>query len=271
MKMIAQRMTALVPLAASAAMPIFAIASEAPSEAKLRRFINISATYFDLPPFGDPAWGNNTIESRFLFSFLPKIKELEMAKDMPPVHAIPTIVLNHKLTGNESWSLRSSSSFGAIIPGSEKLIGVKSTPRQWLMNLGLTSEWSLTNVDLYASAQAQYVRTRVSGIEKPFPSNIETESEVGFASLGARSKEIPFWGAFSIGRKKTFIKIYTQGQTLLDTNDTLQDAPFPAILEGAMGWYQKDWGIHAGIGEVFIPERLYMPRIFVGILHEFER
>jgi hypothetical protein len=266
-----QQKIVIVTLAARAAMPFHAIASEAPSEAKIRRFINISATYFDLPPFGDPAWGNSTIESRFLFSFLPKVEELEMSKDMPPIHAIPTIIVNQRITGNEAWNLRISSSFGAIIPGSEKLIGVKSSPRQWLMNLGLASEWSLANVDLYASAQAQYVRTRITGIEKPFPSNIETQSEVGFASLGARSRKIPFWGSFSIGKKKTFIDISAQNQTLLDTTDTLQDAPFPAILEGAMGWYQKDWGVHAGIGEVFIPERLYMPRIFVGILHEFER
>ncbi len=240
------------------------------SEAKLKRLINISATYFDLPPFGEPAWGNRSIEPRFLFSFLPSIEELDLSKDMPPVHAIPSLNLNHRLTYGERWALRGSSVMAAVIPGSEKLIGVKSTPRQWLFNLGTTLEWRFNDFDAYAQLQAQYVNTIVSGVEHPLPSTILTTSKVTFATIGARSSRLPFWGSFSIGAKQTHIEISTQNRTILHYTDSLGDSPFPFIAEVAMGWWQKDWNLHVGIGEVFIPERLYMPRIFVGYLYEFE-
>jgi len=240
------------------------------SEAKLKRLINISATYFDLPPFGDAALVNSSIEPRFLFSFLPSIEELNLSKDMPPVHGIPSFVFNHRLTYGERWTLRGSSSIGAVIPGSEKLIGVKSTPRQWLVNLGTTFEWRFENFDAYAQVQAQYVNTRVSGVEHPLPSTILTQSKVTFGTIGARSSLLPFWGSFSLGAKQTHINISTQNQVILHATDNLDDSPFPVIAEAAMGWWHKDWNLHAGIGEVFIPERLYMPRIFVGYLYEFE-
>lgn len=240
------------------------------SETKLKRLINISATYFDLPPFGDAAWGSTSIEPRFLFSFLPTIKELDLSKDSPPVHGIPSLVLTHRLASGDRWLLRGSSTIGAVIPGSEKLIGIKSKPRQWLVNLGTTFEWSFSDFEAYTQIQAQYVSTRVTGVENPLPSTIATQSHVSFATIGARSARLPFWGSFSLGSKKTHINIATQGQTILDFNDTLSDSPFPFIAEAAMGWWQKDWNLHAGIGEVFIPERLYMPRIFVGYLYEFE-
>ncbi len=247
-----------------AALVVAGLAFAAPSEVsqeKVVRVIRVSGAYFDLPPPSEPLLASPEFSLGSLVSFLPKIKEPDLVQDMPSLHGIPQLRSSFPLTRVGEMTVVQSVTAGTLIPGLERLFGVTAKPRQWLIGttVGLLRKGTVTHGGVFAGVQ--HVRTSISGVEFPLPSDIVTASSLIFVGASGELNELPLWMGFSVGKKSTDIVVKSGDQVLLADNDTLSDSSFRGWLEGSAGYRFADLGLTLGLSELWVPDRLLMLRL----------
>lgn len=252
----------LLSAVAIVASPLFArAASDTVSQEKVVRVIRVSGAYFDLVPPSEPLVDTTEFTLGSMISFLPKIDEPDLIQDMPSVHGIPLLRSSFRLTRVGDCSVVQSVTAGTLISGLERLFGVTAKPRQWLLgtSVGLLRPGTITHGGVFAGIQ--HVRTSISGVEFPVPSDIVTASSLIFAGVSAELNEVPFWIGATVGKKSTDIVVKSDDQVLLADTDTLSDSSMGEWLEGSAGYTFREMGLSVGISELWVPDRLLMLRV----------
>lgn len=234
----------------------------------LDRIVNISAAYLDVTPVGDPLASRQGFSGDLVtvLSFLPPLPSNDAVRDIPPLHGIPIL--------RGGWGGRPAGWLGlgirvwggTLIPGMHRIVKFDGTPRQWLAggSVALFGE-GLGAFVPYAGFGFQYVESGVDGIRNPVPSDVETTSRLPHAEFGLEMTRWHLWVGAVVARKDTFIRVVSaDGEVLVNARDRLGDARFPTVLQLSLG-YRGMEGVVVGLSEVWVPSRLYMPRLIFGM------
>ncbi len=241
----------------------FSIANaETVVEKKVHRVIQVSAAYFDLNPWNEPQDPQFRVSLKTPFSFLPKIPDKEFEQNMPFVHAIPVVVLNNSLWSNDAFRWTVGSWFGTLIPGIEHIVGVKASPRQWLVGGSTQVQHIVQNYKLWSELGLQTARTHVSGIEKPIRSEIETQSLLQWFGVGIKHQPLGLWMSGTLGLKDTNVNVAGEEDVSLHEHDRLSDSQFPFWMVASVGLDCDHWQF--AFSEVWLPLRLTMPRVMIS-------
>jgi hypothetical protein len=245
-------------------------------EQQAERLQNVSAALLDsmpvsiLPPNGLSvgAWG--------ALSFLPEVNPRVGGKSekvpSSPVHAVPQLQLAYgqslavvSVTGR-LWA-------GYLPPGLEGLMGIDAELSQWTVGGAVGSTLPLPTPP-FIGRPALELGLQTSGakltgaITEPKAKDKFTSSgRILYMSLGLQPKDFGLHAALVVATRKvdsTFV--VSSSRTELSLVDELEDASFPMVLQGQLGW-RFPLGITAGVAQLWVPSRLAMPRLFASYDH----
>ncbi|MCA2958679.1 MAG: hypothetical protein IOD12_00410, partial [Silvanigrellales bacterium] len=97
----------------------------------------------------------------------------------------------------------------------------------------------------------------------------DSSTRVIHLSLGMLHKESRLYAALLMGHKSTTSKLFIkEDDTELSLDDTLSDAKVPLLAQSTVGWVSP-FGMNAALSFLYVPNRLFMPRLSLGYVHTF--
>lgn len=269
----------LVPVAvlAGLAYETSAIASGVTWEEQAERLQNVSATLLDGVPISLVMPSGLFVSGGGAFSFLPEVNPQVGAKkeQVPssPVHGIPTLQVSYGLdltavrVGSRVWA-------GYLPAGAEGLFGVDAELSQWSVGGSIAAGFAMLLPPLVGGPALelgwQKSSAAVSGAitAKNAQDEFDAETQIFYVSLGLHPRTIGLHAAVMFGSKETksTFKIPADS-TRLALTDELSDASFPYLTQVQVGWKMPP-GIIVGLAELWVPERLTMPRLFAQLDYE---
>lgn len=242
---------------------------------KIARVVEISGAFFDLPPLSSPIikLPAPQFDLSVVLSFLPKINSALTNDKAPGFHGIPMIGISSQIVDleeNNLWPLGGTIStrnwFGTLIPGMAHLVDLDGSPSQWL--LGTLLGWGREGTTMGQSLQLgiQHAKTKVSGIQHPIPSSLAVNSTLIFLSGDVAITALNSWVGATIAHKTTSVLIETSRGPLFSLTDELKGVRIPFVLEAHAGVTVPSWNTRIALSEVWVPERLIMPRAMFSIL-----
>lgn len=246
-------------------------------EQQAERLQNVSAALLDGVPFSFVMPGGFYVSAGGAFSLLPEVNPRVGGKteQVPssPVHGIPTLQLSYGLdltaarVGTRLWA-------GYLPPGAEGLFGVEAELNQWSVGGAVSAGFAFPLPPLIGAPaielgwQRSVASVRGAITEKHAHDKFDTETQIFFLSLGLHPSTIGLHAAVLFGMKETQSTFeIPSDSTKLALTDTLSDTAFPLLSQVQLGWRMPP-GITVGLAELWVPERLAMPRVFVQLDYE---
>jgi len=244
----------------------------------LERIIKISGAFLDNTPFHQPLLGGQILGTSFLFSFLPSLENKDLKNSTPNFHAIPVFYYETSYSLFSSTSFYTRTTLGLSIPGSEKIVGIKEKPSQWLLGAMGSFHYEANPFLFWVTTGFQFSKSTIKGVEstlegipEPMESIVDSQTSLFSVALGVLWNHSLFsfikpYTSLAIHSKHTQTSIEIQGETKFTPSqeDDLQDTPFPFSTSFEIGGYLFEDKMFIAFQELFIFERLYMPRIMIG-------
>lgn len=185
-----------------------------------------------------------------------------------PVHTVPMIQLGYGL-GLSALAQGTARVWGGYLPsGLEGVFGVKAELSQWAVGAALGVKMGLGLPpfvgDLGAEMGMQLTSASLSGaITEPEANDeFETDSRILFLALGLHPEHMGLHAAFLVASKQTTSRfVVSSSRTELEVTDKLSDASPPLVMQAQIG-AKLPFGLTLGFAELWVPERLLMPRLF---------
>lgn len=243
-------------------------------EQQAERLQNVSATLLDAMPMGEPVNFPLSVQVKAIVSFLPKTNPKVGAKSekvpSAPVHTVPTLQVGvqpfkglEKIVGAQVWA-------GYLPSGGESLFGIKAKLSQWLLGGALVTGGSLANgIEFYLPIGFQVGQANLKGaITEPHSTDVFTsKTTLLYLAPGVKLPALSAWANVMVARKSTHSQFsIPSDDTNLTLDDTLADASVPAAIQVSVGWMHAS-GVQIGLSEVWVPNRLNMPRLLLAYDH----
>lgn len=269
----------LVPLAVlvGLAQETRAFADGVTWEEQAERLQNVSASLLDGVPVSLVMPGGLYVSAGGAFSFLPEVNPRVGGKKekvpSSPVHGIPTLQVSYGLdltavrVGARVWG-------GYLPAGAEGVFGIEAELNQWSAGAALAAGFAIPlppfvggpAVELGWQKSSAAVRGAITA--KHAKDTFDTETQIVYASLGLHPRTIGLHAAVMLGIKETKSTFEIPADsTKLALTDDLSDTGFPYLTQVQVGWRMPP-GIMVGLAELWVPERLAMPRLFAQLDYE---
>ncbi len=232
-------------------------------EQQAQRLQDINASFLDAAPIVQPQSMGKGLKFHLPISLLPKVNTTIGSKSekvpTSPIHTIPILSLFY---GQGGWSV---DIWGGFLPtGAEKIMGLSSSVTEFLGGLKGSYSFVLSNdIQTELSLGAQYSQADVEGgiTEIDAKDSFKTQSTLFYSGFSFIYSHV-CWASLSLGIKKTKSTLdIPSDQAHLVTTDTLSDSTIPLYTTIMAGLTYNSWKV--GIGEHYVPLRLWMPKAFI--------
>lgn len=254
------------------AVPGSAYASEGVTwEEQAERLQNVSATLIDGAPISwIPAEGW-TLSAGAGLSLLPETNPTVGAKSekvpASPAHAIPQVGVGYGL-GFGVADLGARAWFGYLPSGVEQLVGIDAQMSQSAFGIAAGARFGLSILPFVGAPGVemgwQSASAEVQGAITAEDANdtFLVDSQLLFFGVGVYPESFGLHLAVVLGTKSTESSFeIPSDNTKLELDDDLSDAPLPLWLQFQAGW-KFPFGLSVGLAEIWVPDRVLMPRIF---------
>jgi len=232
-------------------------------EQQAQRLQDINASFLDAAPIVQPQSVGKGLKFHLPLSILPKVNNTIGSKNekvpTSPIHTIPIFSLFY---GQGSWS---TEIWGGFLPtGAEKIMGLSSSVTEFLGGLKGSYSFVLSpDIKTELSLGLQYAQSDVEGgiTEIKAKDSFKVRSTLFYTGFSFIYSNM-YWASLSLGTKNTHsILDIPSDQAHLVTRDTLSDSNIPLYTTLMVGLTYNSWKV--GIGEHYVPLRLWMPKAFV--------
>ena len=237
-------------------------------EVQAERLVRVNAAVLDSEPVVAPLPDASAVSGFVHMSLLPKVDATVGAKKEKapsvPVHTVPSIMGTYVLGSPKKLSYGLGVYAGYLPTGAEKLFGLDAKFTQW--QLGIVPEVQMNVTPMltaFAAIGFHMTSASIKGHITDPKSNdtFDSSSQIYLFTAGLKHVPTNAWAGFLVGMKKTTAKFFIDldGATI-STNDKLQDATMPVVVQVSAGWKHKS-GFGTALSEIFVPSRLFMPRL----------
>lgn len=264
-------------------LPLFGVAKAAdPSsvtwEQQAERLQNVSAALLDAMPVSLLPSQGLSVGAWGALSFLPDVNPRVGGKSekvpSSPVHAVPEFQIAYgqglgllTLTGR-LWA-------GYLPPGVEGLLGIDAKLSQWTVGgavgttLPVPTPPFIGRPGIEIGLQASGSKLTGAITEPKADDKFTASGRLFYLSAGLHPKAMGLHAVALIATRKvdsTFT--VSSSQTELSLVDELRDADIPFAVQAQLGW-KLPLGVTLGVAELWVPERLAMPRVFASYEYVF--
>ncbi len=237
-------------------------------EQQAERLQLVSATLLDGLPIAEPVNSQFSVGFKAIVSFLPSVNPQVGAKKekvpSSPVHSVPTLQGDWNFYSSAPMRASTRIWVGYLPAGTEKILGIKAALSESIVGFMAETQYDLNAMAaLYSQMGYQYSNVTIKGAITAPDSNdsfLASNSFIYFAP-GLKIPAYSLWANVLLGKRSgnsTFS--IPSDNTSLTLADTGADASFPFATQIAAGWVHP-LGIQVGIGELWVPNRLAMPRM----------
>ena len=243
-------------------------------EQQAERLQNVSAALLDAMPVSVVPPNGLSAGAGLALSFLPKVNPRVGGKSekvpASPVHAVPQI---QAAFGQDFVATTVTGRlWGGYLPaGFERVMGVDAQLTQWTVGgamaatlplpLPLLSWMGRPAIEL--GLQASEARLRGAITEPKAKDRFSSSGRILFAAAGLHPQTFGLHaGLLLASRKVASTFVVSSTDTELSLVDESREASLPFAVQGQLGW-KFPLGVTVGAAELWVPERLAMPRLFV--------
>lgn len=239
-------------------------------EEQAERLQLVSATLLDAVPFTNPVTSSFSLQIQLPLSVLPKVDPTVGGKSekvpASPVHTVPTLKISAFVGRSNLFDLGVQLWGGYLLPGAEKIVGIKAALLELAAGGAIVPSKNIGNVSIYIAFGGQLSQSELKGGITASDAHDEftAKTTLLFVSPGFYSPATRTWGGLTIGQKTTESRFEIPADdTVFELTDTLSDSKFPYFIQANFG-YNHPSGVQVAIGELWVPNRLLIPRLLVG-------
>ena len=245
-------------------------------EQQAERLQNVSASLLDNVPASVVPRGGFNVGLGTVVSFLPDLNSRVGGKSekvpASPIHAVPQLQLSYGLD-LELTRVTTRAWVGYLPSGAEGLFGVDAKMTQWSAGVAVASGVALGLPPFIGGAAVELgyqisVADVKGAITEPDANDtFDSTSQIMFASIGLHPDSMGLHAAFLVAGKSTRSKfVVSSTRTALELTDRLEDSSVPVLLQAQLG-FRFPFDVTLGLAELWVPDRLLMPRLFAQYEH----
>ena len=237
-------------------------------EQQAERLQQVNAALLDNVPIAEPLRGNRYLDVRANVMLLPKVNATIGGKSesvpSAPAHMVPTAVFNHvPLDGAIDLGYRLYA--GYLPAGTEKIFKLDAKLSQYTLGGALLLRKKMSDVSFGLSLGYHLTSAQLSGaITSPGASD-KYACTTSILNVGLQSKfeKLNLWYSFLYGARSSSSRLnIAEDATQFDVKD---NSP---VYQAAIG-YDFGSGLQFGVGEEYIPNRLFAARLIGAYAFNF--
>ncbi|NBO38039.1 hypothetical protein EBU99_05600 [bacterium] len=236
-----------------------------------RRLQEVSAALLDTIPVPMPLVPDLRLGLKTDLSFLPspntKVGSKREKLPSSPVQSIPSFFLQ---TGYRLGQLESISveGWGGVLPqGVEKMMGIQASLLQTQIGARIQlASARLSSASIHLGGGFAKTSSSIKGTISSLSGSdsFTADAFLSFVDVQVQHIKSGFWGGLSIGKKTTQSRLaIVDDATDLSLTDQLTNAKQPHWSQFSLGLNLAS-GFKLGVSELFVPDRLEMPRLSVA-------